>query len=205
MLVGRTAEEKQLEALIERSRSGESGVLVLRGEAGIGKTALLEHAVRRAHGFQVLRVLGVESEAEIAFAGLQQLLRPVTGAFEEIPRHQARALATALGIDDGPAPERLAVSAATLSLLAAAAEERPVLCLVDDAHWLDHASADALTFVARRLHADGIAMLFAAREPERAVFSAPGIPELRLAGSGAGRGQDASRRARTRPLRADGG
>ncbi len=182
MLVGRTDEEKQLDALIERGRKGESGVLVLRGEAGIGKTALLDYAIRHADGFYVLRALGVESEAEIAFAGLQQLLHPVAHAFAEIPRHQARALATALGIEDGPVPERLVVSAATLSVLASAAEDRPVLCVVDDAHWLDHASADTLTFVARRLHAEGIAMLFAVRDPERAVFFAPGIAELRLAG-----------------------
>jgi DNA-binding NarL/FixJ family response regulator len=180
--MGRSVEEKRLALLLEQGRSGQSGVLVLRGEAGIGKTSLLEYAVGQAEGFRVLRTLGVESEAEIAFAGLQQLLLPVLHALAGLKRHQARALGTALAIEEGPAPERLAVSAATLSLLAGAAEERPLLCVVDDAHWLDHASAETLTFVARRVHSERAVMLFAAREPERAAFSAAGMPELRVEG-----------------------
>ncbi len=182
MLIGRKAESQRLDALLERGRSGRSGAVVLRGEAGIGKTALLEYAVGRAEGFRVLRALGVESEAEIAFAGVQQLLRPVMYALPELPDHQVRALSTALAIEEGPAPERLSVSAATLSLLAGAAEDRPLLCVVDDAHWLDHASAETLMFTARRLHAEGVVMLFAAREPEKAIFAAAGISDLRIEG-----------------------
>jgi hypothetical protein len=182
VLFGRSAEEKRLETLLAHARGGRSSALVLRGEAGIGKTALLEHAVERAEGFRVLRALGVETEAEIAFAGLQQLLRPVVDAFAELPAHQARALGTALALEDGPVPERLVVSAATLTLLAGAAGERPLLCVVDDAHWLDDASAETLVFTARRLHAEGVVLLFAACEPEKAVFSAEGLPELPVHG-----------------------
>lgn len=118
----------------------------------------------------------------LAFAGTQQLARTLADAFADLPEHQARALATALGIEEGPAPERLVVAAATLSLLAAASEERPLLCAIDDAHWLDHASAEVLTFAARRFHAERIVILFAARVPERAVFTAAGIPELHVTG-----------------------
>jgi DNA-binding CsgD family transcriptional regulator len=173
VLIGRSGEEKRLEMLLEEGRSGRSGALVLRGEAGVGKTALLEYAVGQAEGFRVLRALGVSSEAEIAFAGLQQLLRPIMQALAGLPGHQMQALSTALAIEEGPAPEpeRLTVSAGTLSLLAGAGEDGPLLCAVE-----------ALTFAARRLHAEGVVMLFAAREPERTVFPAPGIPELRVEG-----------------------
>ena len=168
--------------LLDRARRGRSSAVVLRGEAGIGKTALLDHAADQANGFHVLRALGVESEAEIAFAGLQQLVRPVVHAFAQLPKHQAQALSTALALEDGPVPGRLVVSAATLTLLAAAADDRPLLCVVDDAHWLDHASAETLVFAARRLHSEGVVVLFAAREPEKAFFSAEGLDELRVRG-----------------------
>ena len=125
-------------------------------------------------------MLGVESEAEIAFSGAQELLRPVTDALAGLPALQSSALKKAFAIEEGPAPERLTVSVATLSLLAAAAEERPLLCIVDDAHWLDQASAEVLTFTARRLYAEELVMLFAAREPETVLFAAPGVPELRV-------------------------
>jgi DNA-binding CsgD family transcriptional regulator len=180
MLFGRDDECARIDALLDAARALRSTALVLRGEAGIGKSALLDYAVERADGFALLRALGVESEAEIAFAGAQQLLRPIVAALDELPEVQATALGRAFALEGGPAPERLTVGAAVLSLLAAAAEERPLLCVVDDAHWLDHASADALTFAARRLHAEQVAVLFAAREPETAVFPAPGIPDLRV-------------------------
>ena len=166
-----------------RTRAAEqSGALVLRGEAGIGKTALLEEAVALVDGFRVLRAVGVESEEELAFAGLQQLLRPVMSLLSDVPAHQARALAIALALDEGPPLERLLVSAGALSLFAVAAEERPLLCVIHDAHWLDDASAGTLTFVARRLQVESIAMLFAAREPERATFQAEGVVDLRVGG-----------------------
>ena len=181
MLFGRDDECARVDALLDAARARRSGALVLRGEAGIGKSALLDYAVAQADGFEVLRALGVESEAEIAFAGAQQLLRPIMAAVAELPDVQATALARAFALEDGPAPERLTVGAAVLSVLAAAADERPLMCVVDDAHWLDHASADTLTFAARRLHAEQVAVLFAAREPETAVFPAPGVPDLRVA------------------------
>jgi DNA-binding CsgD family transcriptional regulator len=180
MLFGREAECARIDAVLDAARERRSGALLLRGEAGIGKSALLDYAVERAVGFGVLRAFGVESEGEIAFASAQQLLRPVMHALGELPAPQSRALRRAFAIEDGQAPERLAVSVATLSLLAAAAEDRPVLCVVDDAHWLDQASAEVLAFAARRLCAEEVVMLFAAREPEKEFFAAPGVPELRV-------------------------
>jgi len=180
MLFGRDVECGRIDAVLDAAREHRSGALVLRGEAGIGKSALLEYAVDRAEGFRVLSALGVESEAEIAFAGAQQLLRPVMDAMAELPSLQSSALRKAFAIEEGSAPERLTVSVATLSLLAAAAEDRPLLCVVDDAHGLDQASAEALTFAARRLYAEEVVMLFAAREPETVLFAAPGVTELRI-------------------------
>jgi DNA-binding CsgD family transcriptional regulator len=184
MLVGRELECARIDAVLDAARGRRSGALVLRGEAGIGKTALLEYAVAQAGDFRVLRALGVESEAELPFAALQQLLRPVLDAATELPLLQSRALRTAFAIEAGPAPERLTVSVATLSLLAAAAEDGPILCVVDDAHWLDQASSEVVTFAARRVEAEAIALFFAAREPETAHFSAEGVPELRVQGLG---------------------
>lgn len=180
MLFGREVECARIGALLEAARERRSGALVLRGEAGIGKSALLDYAAERAEGYRVLRALGVESEAEIAFAGAQQLLGPVMYALAELPPPQAAALKRSLAIEEGPAPEQLSVAVATLSLIAAAAEERPLVCIVDDAHWLDQASALVLQFAARRLYAEGVVMLFAAREPETVSFPAPGVPELRV-------------------------
>src|SRR2546421_10428231 len=128
MLVGRSSEEQRLDSLLDQARSGRSSALVLRGVAGVGKTALLEYAASRAGDFRVVRALGVESEGEIAFAGLQQRLTPIASAFGELPHPQARALGTALGLRDGPPPDRLAIAAATLSLLAATVGDSPLLC-----------------------------------------------------------------------------
>src|SRR5262249_33153284 len=161
VLYGRDSERARLGELLEAARLSRSGVLVLRGEPGIGKTALLEDTRDRAADMHVLTARGVESESELPFAALHQLLRPALDHVDRLPGPQAAALQGALGLGEGSGEERFLVFAATLSLLSELAERRPVLCLVDDAHWLDAASADALRFVARRLDAEGIVMLFA--------------------------------------------
>ncbi|MEX2252934.1 MAG: AAA family ATPase, partial [Thermoleophilaceae bacterium] len=184
-LGGRERECAAIDGLLEDSLRGESGSLVLRGEAGIGKTALLTQAAERARGGTVLRTSGVEAESDLPFAGLHGLLRPIVEKLEDLPEAQADALAGALGLAPSPGSDRLLVSAATLSLLAAAAEEAPVLCLIDDAQFLDAASAEALVFSSRRLAAEPVAMLFAAREDEASTFAAPDLPELVLEGLGA--------------------
>jgi DNA-binding CsgD family transcriptional regulator len=182
MLYGRGRELARIDEILDAAREGRSGAFVIRGEAGIGKTALLEAAVERAGDLRVLRALGVESEVEIAFSGLHELVRPILPMLGELPPRQAIGLRAALAIGDDEPGERLAVFGGTLSLLASAAEERPLVCIVDDAHWLDDASGAALTFAARRLDRDSVAMLFAVREPEVRSFSAAGVPDLRLDG-----------------------
>jgi DNA-binding CsgD family transcriptional regulator/tetratricopeptide (TPR) repeat protein len=184
VLVGREAECESIDALLNGARSGVSRALVLRGEPGIGKSALLHYAETEAVGWRILRAAGTESEAELPFAGLDQLLRPIRGHVGQIPKAQAQALEVALALG-APAPaDRFTAAVATLSLLAAAAEEGPVLCLLDDAHWLDTSSADALVFACRRFQAEKIAVLFAAREGEQRQFEAPDLPDLRLSGVG---------------------
>jgi DNA-binding CsgD family transcriptional regulator len=183
VLFGRNAERSRVSRLLEGARQFRSGVLILRGEPGVGKSALLEAARTEATDMRVLNSRGVESETTLPFAGVHQLLHPVLDRFDELPDPLAAALRGALGLEAaGPGRERFLVSVAVLSLLAEVAEERPLLCLVDDAHWLDDASADALVFVARRLEAERIVMLFAAREGEIRGFDAPSVPELRLSG-----------------------
>src|SRR5215218_5736648 len=183
-LVGRDHECAAIDRLLEAATRGESSCLVFRGEAGTGKTALLRHAAQRGRARRVLRTTGVEVESDLAFAGLYGLLRPIVEKLGELPETQADALAGALGLAPSVGSDRLLVSAATLSLLAAAADQRPVLCLIDDAQFLDAASAEALVFSARRLAAEPVAMLFAAREGEASAFAAPGLPELVLGGLG---------------------
>ncbi|MFC5751382.1 ATP-binding protein [Actinomadura rugatobispora] len=188
MLRGRDAQRAELARLAEAARAGRSGVLVVRGEAGIGKTALLDEAARQAARRdsggsdvpRVLRATGVEAEAALPFAGLQMLLRPVLPRLDALPGAQADALRGALGLAATGGGDRFLVGLAVLTLLSELAAERPVLCLVDDAHWLDPASADALVFAARRLGAEGVALVFAARDG----FDAPGLPELELDGLG---------------------
>jgi DNA-binding CsgD family transcriptional regulator len=180
MLVGRERESARIEQVLDAARNRWSGSLVVRGEAGIGKSALLAEAADRAADMRVLRALGVESEVDIAFSGLHELLRPALGSLASLTDSQANALRAALALGADAGADRLAVYGGALSLLAAVADERPVLCVVDDAHWLDAESAAALTFVARRLHADGIAMLFGAREPDVRAFEAPGLAELEV-------------------------
>ncbi|MBY8881036.1 AAA family ATPase [Actinacidiphila acidipaludis] len=179
MLHGRDGETAALGALLGGARQGRSGALVLRGEAGIGKSALLAHAVAAAGDMAVIRSSGVEFEAELPYAGLQLLLRTAMGSLDALPGPQRRALRTAFGLASDGAAEPMFVGLAVLSLLSDHAGERGLLCVVDDAQWLDRASVDALAFAARRLDAEGVVMLFAARDGEGA-FTAPGLPELRL-------------------------
>jgi DNA-binding CsgD family transcriptional regulator len=155
--------------------------LVVRGDAGTGKSALLTHTASAAEGFLVLRATGVESEAEFVFAALHQLLQPVLGRLDALPEPQAAALRAAFALSDEAVPERFRIALGVLNLLAAAAEDAPVLCLVDDAHWLDQASAAAILFAARRLEAEPIVILFATRDEPGQSLAAPGLAELRLA------------------------
>jgi DNA-binding CsgD family transcriptional regulator len=178
-LRGRADECARLDALLEGARAGSGGVLVLRGEAGLGKTALLEHAIASASGLRVLRVAGMESEMELAFAGLHQLCAPMLDRLERIPEPQRDALRIAFGLSAGAVPDRFLVGLAGLSILSEAAEEQPLLCVVDDAQWLDRASAQALSFVARRMLAEPVVLLFASREPSEPLT---GLPELVLDG-----------------------
>jgi DNA-binding CsgD family transcriptional regulator len=182
VLLGREAECARLEALLAGVRQGRSGALVIRGEPGVGKSALLRFAVERATGLAVLSAAPVQAESELAFSGLADLLRPVSSLLSAIPRAQAAALAGALAIAAPVAGDRFAICAASLSLLAAAAEQRPLLAIVDDLHWLDAASAEALLFAARRLHAEGIGLLFGLREEEGTWLDLSGIADLRLVG-----------------------
>ena len=178
-LRGRAAECAALDRLLEDVGRGESRSLVLRGEAGIGKTALLQYLLESAADLTVVRAVGVESEMELAFASLHQVCGPMLDRLGRLPGPQRQALETAFGLSDGAAPDRFLVGLAVLSLLSESAEDRPVLCLVDDAHWLDHASALTLAFVARRLVAERVAMVFAARE---AAEELEHLPELELHG-----------------------
>ena len=173
-----------IDRLLGDAARGQSGSLVVRAEAGMGKTALLDYAAAagRAAKMMVLGVTGVEWESDLAFAGLHGLLWPIVDELDGVPEPQREPLAAALGLAAGAGRDRFLVSAGALSLLAAAAESRPILCLVDDAQWLDVPSAHALTFVARRLVAERVAILFGAREGERRHFDAPGLDDLGLGG-----------------------
>ncbi len=170
-----------LDRQLERVYAGESSVLAVRGESGVGKTALLEYVAERASGCRIVRVTGVESEMELAFAALHQLCAPMLDGLDGLPGPQRDALRVAFGMQDGAAPNRFLVALAVLSLLAEAAEVEPLVCLVDDAQWLDRASAQALAFVARRLLAERIAIVFAVREPNEAG-ELTGLPELVVGG-----------------------
>ncbi len=181
-LFGRTDESEVLGQLLADARSGQSGVLVLRGEPGIGKTALLRYLTDEASGFRVARVVGVESEMELPFAGLHQLCGPMLDRLGSLAEPQRRGLSVAFGLASGDSPDRFLVALATLSLLAETSEERPLLCVLDDAQWLDQASAQVLGFVGRRLLAESIALVFAARTPVTSPDHLAGLPELRLGG-----------------------
>ena len=182
MLLGRDNEQEVLVRLLDDARAGRSGVLAVVGEAGIGKSALLAHAGERAAGMNVLRARGVQSEAAIPFAGLFELLRPALPLLNQIPDPQAAALESALALRPASAPGRFAVGAATLSLLAAYAEQAPVAVLVDDAQWLDGSSADALLFAFRRLVADPVAVVLTVRQGEPSLLDGADLPSLPLPG-----------------------
>jgi predicted ATPase len=181
-LLGREDECAAVDRLLDDARAGVGGSLVVRGEPGIGKSALLDYARRRAAPMEVLSATGVEAESGLAFAGLHELLRPVLGSLGELPDIQSQALAGALGLAAATHADRLLISAAVLGLLAAAADDRPTLCVVDDAQWVDRPSAEALVFAARRLRAERLAIVFGAREGEVARFEAAGVAELMLTG-----------------------
>ncbi len=170
----------------------------IRGEAGIGKTALLRYAARQASGFRVAQIAGVESEMELPFAGLHQLCGPMLDRLGALPEPQRVALSVAFGLESGEVPDRFLVALAVLSLLSDIAEERPLLCVVDDAQWLDAASAQVLGFVARRLLAESVAILFAVREPSRNGDLA-GLPELLARRPERGRGARTADERHPRP------
>jgi DNA-binding CsgD family transcriptional regulator len=182
VLYGREAERAAIGRVLEAARRSRSGALVLRGEPGVGKTALLTYATERAADMRVLRGAGVESESELPFASLHQILRPVLGRSDAIPPPQATALRGALGLAPAYGHDRFLIALAVLSLLSELAEERPLLCVVDDAQWLDPASADALLFVARRLDAEGIALLLATSDTGGAAFRRSDLPEFVVRG-----------------------
>jgi DNA-binding CsgD family transcriptional regulator len=179
MLVDRLAERSALDSLLASARGGMGSALVLRGEPGVGKTALLEYAIESASGFRTPRAVGVESEMELAFAALHQLCAPMLGRLERLPGPQREALGVAFGLRAGQAPDRFVVGLAVLNLLSDVAREQPLLCAIDDAQWLDRASAQALAFAARRLLAEPVALIFATREP---AGEFTGLPEQLVQG-----------------------
>ncbi|MCW2648099.1 MAG: ATPase-like protein, partial [Pseudonocardiales bacterium] len=178
-LWGRASECLQLDDLVTAVRRGESRSLVLRGEAGIGKTALLDYLIASATELTVVRAVGVESEMELTYAGLHQLCGPLLDRVIEIPAPQRQAVEIVFGLSAGAAPDRFLVGLAVLSLFAAAAEQRPLLCVIDDAQWLDQSSAQTMAFVARRLLAEPVGIVFAARQPGDELRH---LPELEVHG-----------------------
>jgi DNA-binding CsgD family transcriptional regulator len=181
VLLGRHSECRTLDGLVEAARSGHSGALVVHGVPGVGKTALLEYLAGYAQDCRVLRAVGVQSEMELSFAGLHQLCVPVLDLLKRLPEPQREALSTAFGLSGGKAPDRFLVGLALLGLLAEAAAVRPLVCLVDDVQWMDHASTQALTIAARRLFAESVALVFATREHPRDSILA-GLTVLPVAG-----------------------
>ncbi|MGH3128426.1 MAG: AAA family ATPase, partial [Gaiellaceae bacterium] len=182
MLIGREAESARIEELLDRARMGRSSALVIRGEAGIGKTALLDYAAARAEGATVVRTSGVESEAELQYSGLLDVCRPLLHRLGELPEGQQEALRAVFDLGPAVAADRFAVGAATLGVLAAEADVAPVLVLVDDAQWLDSSSVDALLFATRRLQADRVAVVYAVREGEGTSLETPGLDSIELRG-----------------------
>src|SRR5918996_2175528 len=168
-LWGREPECTLLDELVAAIRRGESRSLVLRGEAGIGKTALLEYLIESASDLTVVRAVGVESDMELAYASLHQLCAPLLDRLERLPAPQRHAMEVVFGLSAGEVPDRFLVGPAGLRVFLEVTEQRPLLCVVDDAQWLDHASALTLAFVARRLLAEPVGLVFAAREPVEAL------------------------------------
>jgi hypothetical protein len=182
VLLDRAHESVALDRALAAIHDGLSSVLVLRGEAGIGKSALLDYAASHASDMQLARVTGVESEMDLSFAAIHQLLLQFPDGIARLPAPQRDALGTAFGRVAGPPPDRFLVGLATLTLLTDAAAERPVLCVIDDAQWLDRVSVEVLGFVARRLFADRVGMLFAVREEDRIPAVLEGLSQLRITG-----------------------
>jgi DNA-binding CsgD family transcriptional regulator len=184
VLLDREGEREALEHLLSAVRTGESRALVVRGDAGIGKTALLEHLAERAAGCRIVRAVGVEAEQELAFAALNQVCAPMLDALAHLPAPQREALRTAFGLSAGSPPDRFMIALAVLGLLAEVAREQPLVCLVDDAQWLDMASAQVLGFAARRLRAESTGMVFAVRDTgdEEAMPELAGLPEVQVSG-----------------------
>ena len=179
--LGRTHERERLDAMLAQARARQSAVVVIRGEPGIGKTALLRYAGRQASGMRTAEIEGVQAEMELPFAGIHQLCAPLLDGLHELAEPQQNALRVAMGVLSGDRPDRFLVAVAVLNLLAGTADERPLLCLVDDAQWLDAASLQALGFVARRLLAEPVAMIFSLREPA-ATRALDGLPQLSVDG-----------------------
>jgi hypothetical protein len=179
LLMDRIDERLIIDGLLSSLRAGHSQVLAIHGEAGVGKTALLRYLKEQATGCRVVRAVGVQSEMELAFAGLHQLCAPLLDRLDGVPGPQRDALLTAFGLSAGPPPDRFLVGLAALSLLSAAAEDRPLIAVIDDAQWLDQASAQALGFVGRRLGADAVGLVFAARVPGEEVS---GLRQMTLDG-----------------------
>ena len=163
VLIDRGAERRLLDGVLRDVRSGHSRVLVLHGDPGVGKSALMEYLASQASGCRVIRAAGVESEMELAYAALHQLCAPMLDRLDHLPPPQRDALGTAFGLSAGPAPDRFLIGLAVLSLLSDVADEQPLVCLIDDVQWLDRASAQALAFVGRRLGAESVALIVASR------------------------------------------
>ena len=181
-LIDRDAERDTLDRLVAAVRAGESRALVVSGEAGVGKTALLDYLAGKASGCRVVRTAGCQSEMELAFAALHQLCAPLLDGLTRLPVPQRDALRIAFGMGSGPTPDRFLVGLAVLNLLSDAAEPQPLICVVDDEQWLDRASAQVLGFVARRLVAESVGMVFAARDPSSDIaglsdLTVEGLPE----------------------------
>jgi DNA-binding CsgD family transcriptional regulator len=182
VLYGREAERALIDSLIAKAAEARSGVLVLRGDPGIGKSALLDYAAEKRASCHLLRGMGVESEVQLPYAALHQLLYPALDRVDTLPALQSAALKGAFGLASAPVPDRFLVAVAALTLISDLAADSGFVCLVDNAQWLDQPSADALLFIARRLQAEGIALLFAAREGEAHRFSSIGLPECHVGG-----------------------
>src|SRR5258707_3351591 len=197
VLRGRGSECGALDRLIEAVRAGASRVLVVRGEPGVGKTALLDYLAGHAPGCRVARAAGVQSEMELAFAAVHQLCAPMLGHLERLPGPQREALSPAFGLSAGPPPDRFLIGLAVLGLLSDVAGKRPLGCLVDDQQWLARASAQVLAFVARRLEADSVGLVFAVREAGEELG---GLPELIVEGLRDGDARALLNSAFTRPL-----
>ncbi len=202
MLYGRVAEQAALAAVLDDARAERGGAVVVRGQPGVGKSALLDDLIAQAHGFEVLRAQGVESESPLAFAALQRFLQPAMGGVGDLPEPQADALRAAFGEADSVGGDRFLVFMAALSLLSDRAQATPVLGVIDDAPWLDDASAAALLFVARRVQSDRVALVFGAREGDVRRFDAPDLPDIGLQGLGREAARDllSAKAGRTVPL-----